>query len=83
MKYTQYGLYEQVVFKIAKAILFFEVGRNGQEHGLHLGSEGGVLGAQLLDIQYGLPFESLGKALIMFKKKIVGYNDKSDLKLIL
>ena len=31
MKYTQYGLYEQTTFKNAMAILFFEIGRSGQQ----------------------------------------------------
>ena len=31
MKCTQYGLYGQAAFKNARAILFFETGRSGQE----------------------------------------------------
>ena len=42
MKCTQYGLYGQVAFKNVRAISFSKSGRVGKEHGLHLGSEGGV-----------------------------------------
>ena len=36
MKCTQYGVYGQVAFKNANAILFFEIGRSGQQFSIDI-----------------------------------------------